>query len=406
MTALDPAPRTAELPDFPMQRTCPFQPPPGYGALRDGGPLTRVALVGGRPAWVVTSHALARALLTDPRISSDWTNPDFPVLSPVRGVIQKQNVMIGMDAPEHTSYRRMVIPAFTARRINGLREVLDRIVDERMTELLAGGGPVDLAHFAVAVPSIAICGLLGVPYSEHEFFETETRKLVLRTSAEEAVAALRGLQGFLDDLIDRKLAEPEQLGEGLVDDLIRGPLREGRIDRPTMVQMCTLMLMAGHETTANAILVGWLTLLEHPAELAALRADPELVPGAVEEVLRYLSVAETIPRVATEDVGVGDVVIRAGEPVLLAASAINRDAAAFPDPDRFDVRRANRAHVGFGFGAHQCVGGNLARAELDIVFRALVTRLPGTVRLAVPLEEIRPKGPAGPQGILSLPITW
>ncbi|WP_328609072.1 cytochrome P450 [Amycolatopsis sp. NBC_00345] len=404
MTSLNPAlPQETGFPEFPMQRTCPFQPPPGYAELRAGGPLTRVALLGGRTAWVVTAHAVARTLLTDPRISSDWTDPAFPVLSPVRGVIQKQTVMIGMDAPDHTRYRRMVIPAFTARRINGLRETLDRIVDERLTELLAGPAPADLVDFAVSVPSIAICGLLGIPYDDHEFFETETRKLVLRTSAEEAGAALGSLQRFLDELIGRKLADP---GEGLIDDLIGGPFADGRIDRPTMVQMCTLMLMAGHETTANVILLGLLTLLENPAEFAALRADPELVPGAVEELLRYLSVAETIPRVATGDVEVEGVLIRAGEPVLLANSAINRDGDAFPGPDRFDVRRAPRTHTGFGFGAHQCVGGNLARAELDIVFRALAARLPETVRLAVPAGEIRPKGPAGPQGIFSLPITW
>lgn len=404
MSTLNPAPAPAiALPEFPMQRTCPFQPPPGYAALREDGPLTKVALFDGTAAWLVTSHAVARALLTDPRVSSDWTDPAFPVLSPVRGVIQKQNVMIGMDAPDHTLYRRMVIPAFTARRINTLRETLGQIVDERLTALLAQDGPVDLVGFAVSVPSIAICGLLGVPYDEHDFFEEETRKLVLRTSAEEAGAALGNLQRFLDDLIGRKLADP---GEGLIDDLISGPYADGRIDRPMMVQMCTLMLMAGHETTANVILLGLLTLLENPDEFAALRADPDLVPSAVEEMLRYLSVAETIPRVAREDVDVAGVVIRAGEPILLANSAINRDGQAFADPDRFDVRRHPKAHTGFGFGSHQCVGGNLARAELDVVFRALVTRLPGTVRLAVSSEQIKPKGPAGPQGIISLPITW
>lgn len=404
MSTLNPAPAPAiALPEFPMQRTCPFQPPPGYAALREDGPLTKVALFDGTAAWLVTSHAVARALLTDPRVSSDWTDPAFPVLSPVRGVIQKQNVMIGMDAPDHTLYRRMVIPAFTARRINTLRETLGQIVDERLTALLAQDGPVDLVGFAVSVPSIAICGLLGVPYDEHDFFEEETRKLVLRTSAEEAGAALGNLQRFLDDLIGRKLADP---GEGLIDDLISGPYADGRIDRPMMVQMCTLMLMAGHETTANVILLGLLTLLENPDEFAALRADPDLVPSAVEEMLRYHGPIEiSFPRFAAEDTEIAGQPIAKGDMVIAVLAAADRDPARFENPDTLDIRRQANRHLAFGRGAHMCLGAPLARVEGQVAITTLLARMPD-LRAAVELDDVAWRPGFTLRGLSSLPVAF
>jgi pentalenic acid synthase len=400
MTTVD---TSTGLPQFPMDRKCPYQPPEDYDQLIDQGPVAKVALYDGRPAWVITSHELARALLTDSRLSSDWTNPAFPVTTPVRGAIQKNNVMIGMDEPDHGKYRRMVIPSFTVKRMNQLRPGLQKVVDERIDDLIAAGPPADLVgSFAVAVPSMAICQLLGVPYSEHEFFESETRKLVMRTDGATAAAALGNLRSFLDRMITEKQGAP---GESLLDDLIRDHLATGAIERDTLVTMCTIMLMAGHETTANAISLGLLTLLEHPEQFAALREDPDLVPGAVEEIMRFLSIAEIFPRVAAADFELAGHRIAKDDAVFLASSAINRDPAVFPEPHKFDVRRATRLHIGFGYGVHQCVGQNLARAELDIVFRALVTRLPD-VRLAVPVSEIKAKPGSGPQGVLSLPIIW
>ncbi|SDG94773.1 pentalenic acid synthase [Sinosporangium album] len=404
MKDLKTAGQATDLPEFPMQRACPYEPPEGYAALREQSPLTVVTLFDGRPAWVVTSHALARELFTDERLSSDWTNPRFPVTSPARGALQKHNVMVGMDRPEHGHYRKMVIPSFTVKRMNRLRPRLQAIVDERLDAMLAAGPPADFVEsVAVPVPSIAICELLGVPYADHEYFESETRKLVIRTSGEIAASALANLRAYLDKLIAVKEAEP---GEGLVDDLIADQLHQGRIDRETLVKLCTIMLTAGHETTANVISLGLLALLRHPEQFDALRDDPDLVPGAVEEMLRYLSIAEVVSRVATADFEVHGRRIRAGDAVFFTNSAVNRDPDAFPDPDVFDVRRAPRLHTGFGYGVHQCVGQNLARAELDIVFRAVATRLPRGLRLAVPFEEVKAKGPAGPQGIIDLPLTW
>jgi len=298
----------------------------------------------------------------------------------------------------------MVIPHFTVKRMNRMRPRLQEIVDQRMDALLAADPPVDVVEaIAVPVPSIAICELLGVPYQDHDFFETETRKLVIRTSGEIAAAALAELRRYLDELITRTQAEG---GEGLIAELVARQLEPGLIDRETLVKLCSIMLTAGHETTANVITLGLLALLEHPDQFAALRADPDLVPDAVEEILRYVSVADIMGRVAAADFVVRGRRIRAGDALFLTNSAINRDPEAFPEPDRFDIRRGPRLHSGFGYGVHQCIGQNLARAELDIVFRALVTRLPETVRPAVPVSEITPKGPAGPQGVLGLPITW
>ncbi|MET8978381.1 cytochrome P450 [Streptomyces sp. NPDC004539] len=390
---------------FPQDRTCPYQPPAAYDTLRTDRPLTRATLYDGTPAWVVTGHALARTLLADPRLSSDRTRPGFPGTSPrIKAMSDRRLAVVGVDEPEHRTQRRMLIADFTLRRAEGLRPAVQRIVDDRIDALLAQGPPADLVPtFALPVPSMVICALLGVPYADHEFFEEQSRRLLRGRTEDEAREARRLLRDYLGDLTDRKRTGPP--GDGVLDMLVHRRMADGELDREGVIDIALILLVAGHETTANMISLGVYTLLQHPDRLAELRADPALLPGAVEELMRLLAIVDGLLRVALEDIDVDGTTIRAGEGVVFATSVVNRDTTAYDDPDTLDLRRPARHHVSFGFGIHQCLGQNLARAELEIALRTLLTRLPG-LALAAPAETIPWKPGDTIQGMLELPVTW
>ncbi|MFD9789982.1 cytochrome P450 [Streptomyces sp. NPDC059070] len=389
---------------FPQDRTCPYHPPAAYGPLGSDGPLTQVTLFGGRTAWFVTGHAEARALLADPRLSSDREHPAFPTPTErAAGVRLRRIELLGVDDPEHKSQRRKVIAGFTLKRTAALRPLIRETVDGLLDTLVAKGPPTDLvATFALPVPSMVICALLGVPYGDHDFFEAQSRRLLRGPTAADTEDARERLDDYLGELIDRKVREP---GDGLLDELVEDQLRTGGMDRAELVRMAVLLLVAGHETTANMISLGTFTLLEHPERLAELRADPSLMPAAVEELMRFLSIADGILRMATEDIEVGGAVIRAGDSVVLGTSVINRDDSVYPRADVLDWHRPARHHVGFGFGIHQCLGQNLARAEMEIALSALFERLPG-LRLAAPADRIPFKPGDTLQGMVELPVTW
>ncbi|OWV01448.1 cytochrome [Micromonospora wenchangensis] len=392
-----------DLPAFPMTRTCPYHPPQGYAGLREQGAFAKVRLLGDREAWVVTDHAVARALLVDPRLSSDRLRPDFPVLVP-RMSAAKLVPLVGMDPPVHTQRRRMLIPAFTVRRTEALRPDIERVVTDRLDAVVREGPPADLVPgFALPVPSTVICRLLGVPYADHEFFETQTQRMVLgSSSAGEAAAASVALTDYVDALIGEKQADP---GEGLLDELIASHLATGEITRRELAETIMFLLVAGHETTANMITMSVIALLDNPAQLARLRADWRLLPGAVDELLRFLSVADEIQRVVAEPIEIAGRTLQPGDAVYLPASAANRDPAVFPDPDALDVTRRARQHLGFGYGIHQCLGQNLARVEVEVSLRGLFTRLP-TLALAEPLSGLPVKPGGSVQGVYRLPVTW
>ncbi|AEB44403.1 MULTISPECIES: cytochrome P450 [Micromonospora] len=392
-----------QLPAFPMTRTCPHQPPEGYAALRENGPLAQVRLVGDRTAWVVTDHDVARTLLVDPRLSSDRLRPDFPVLVP-RMSAAKLVPLVGMDPPVHTQRRRMLIAAFTVHRTQQMRPEIEEIVSARLDAVLQEGPPVDLVPtLALPVPSTVICRLLGVPYADHDFFESQTQRMVLGSStAQEAAGAAAALTEYVDTLIGEKQTKP---GEGLLDELIASHLDTGQITRRDLAETVMFLLVAGHETTANMITMSIVGLLENPEQLDRLRSDWSLLPNAVEELLRYLSVADEIQRVVAEPIEVAGHVLRVGDAVYLPAAASNRDPAAFPDPDALDVSRRARHHLAFGYGIHQCLGQNLARAELEVTLRALFERLP-TLALAEPLSSLPVKPGGSVQGVYRLPVTW
>ncbi|MDF3298953.1 cytochrome P450 [Streptomyces tropicalis] len=389
---------------FPQDRTCPYHPPAGYDALRADRPISRVSLYDGRPVWLVTGHEEARRLLADPRLSTDRTRPGFPMPSARFAAVRNRTIaLLGIDDPEHRAQRRTVIPHFTVKRATALRPGIQRIVDDLLDAMIAQGPPAELVSaFALPVPSMVICTLLGVPYADHEFFEEQSRRLLRGPDASDTQEARELLEQYLGELIDRKRKEP---GDGLLDELVHQQLREGTLDRDELISLAVILLIAGHETTANMISLGTFTLLQHPERLAELRADPALLPAAVEELLRMLSIADGLLRLATEDIEVAGTTVRAGDGVAFSTSVINRDEEVYSAPDSLDFHRPVRHHVAFGFGIHQCLGQNLARAELEIALSSLLGRLP-TLRLAAEPDTIPFKAGDTIQGMLELPVTW
>ncbi|MFG2793313.1 cytochrome P450 [Streptomyces sp. NPDC048419] len=391
---------------FPQDRSCPYQPPTAYEPLRATRPLSRVTLYDGRSAWLVTGHALARDLLADQRLSTDRTHPEFPAPTERFAAVKERRLaLLGVDDPKHRVQRRMMVPSFTLRRAVELRPQIQQIVDKLLDTMIAQGPPAELVSaFALPVPSMVICALLGVPYADHEFFEGQSRRLLRGPKVADVEEARRQLDAYFEELIDRKQKQAVP-GDGVLDELVHRQLRDGELDRQDVIAFATILLVAGHETTANMISLGTFTLLQHPERLAELRRDPELLPSAVEELMRMLSIADGLLRRATEDIDAGGTTIRAGDGVVFATSVINRDEDVYPAPDTLDWHRSARHHVAFGFGIHQCLGQNLARAELEIALHTLFDRLP-TLRLAAPADEIPFKPGDTIQGMLELPVTW
>ncbi|SRR6266498_1005948 len=396
------------VPVFPGVRAekCPFDPPPEIQSLQERTPIVRVRLRNGVTAWLVTRYAEQKALLADPRLSSDVTRPGYPIEVDTSKRGEAPVSFILMDDPEHARLRRMVTASFTIKRMAAMRPGVQKIVDDLIDAMLAGPKPVDLVQaFALPVPSLVICQLLGVPYADHDFFQDNSKILINRNvTGEERMAAGSRLFRYLDDLIGEKLEQP---GEDLLSGLVER-VRGGELTRADAAQMGVLMLIAGHETTANMIALGTLALLEHPSQLELLRStdDPAVVASAVEELLRYLHITHNgRRRVALADIEIAGQTIREGDGVILANDIGNRDPSVFPDPDRLDLTRNPRQHVAFGFGVHQCLGQPLARMELRVVYSTLYRRIP-TLSLATTLDQIPFKHDGSVYGVYELPVTW
>jgi len=400
---------TTELPEFPMARAagCPFDPPPALRELRDRTPVSRVRLWDGSEPWLITRHEDQRALLSDPRISADTKRPGYPHQSPgIKARREDAVSFISMDDPEHARQRRMVTAEFSIKRVEALRPAIQRIVDGLLDDLLAGPKPADLVQaFALPVPSLVICELLGVPYRDHEFFQSHSKVLINRTTtAEESRAANAELNEYLDRLLGEKLAHP-------ADDLLSAlatRVTSGELTRRQAANTGLILLIAGHETTANMIALGTLALLEHPDQLARVREseDPKLIASTVEELLRYLNIVHSGRRRAVlENIEIGGVTIRAGDGIVLANDIGNRDPDVFADPDSLDVARNPRRHIAFGFGVHQCLGQPLARVELQVVYSTLYRRLPA-LRLATEIDQLPFKHDGIVYGVYELPVTW
>jgi cytochrome P450 len=403
------AQQLGDIPAYPMPRAegCPLDPPPGLSALRSKRALTRVRSWDGSTPWLVTRYAEHRTLMADRRVSVDRTQEGYPDISPsTQARRYRGNSFMFMDDPEHARLRRMVTGAFTMRRMEEMRPGIQRMVDDLIDEMLVGPSPVDLVTaFALPVPSLAICHLLGVPYADRDFFQQAGRKFVNRYKPEAAQEAQDELTAYFNRLIERKLADP---GDDLLSKVAAEQVATGELSIPELAAMALLLLLAGHETTANMIALGTYALLTHPDQLALVRTsdDPQLIVRTVEELLRYLTIVHSgRRRVALEDIEIAGEVIRAGEGIILLDDLANRDPAVFPDPDRLDVHRDARSHVAFGFGVHQCLGQPLARVELQVVYGTLYRRIP-TLALATDPAQIPFKHDSFIYGVYELPVTW
>ncbi|XUL93327.1 cytochrome P450 [Streptomyces galilaeus] len=400
----------AAVPGYPMERDarCPLAPPPAVHGLRDGKPISRVRIWNGATPWLITRHADQRALLTDPRVSDDDLEPGFPYVNAHRAEIAPHTprLITNTDAPEHTRLRRTVNAPFLVKRIEAMRAPVQKIVDELIDDMLAGPNPADLlTALALPVPSLVIAELLGVPYEDHDFFQRSSSiALDSAASPQEAREASGALAAYLDKLIGLKLENP---GEGVLSEMA-GRVKAGEMTRTEAVHMGVAMLIAGHETTATMISLGTLALLQNPGQLALVRDtdDPKVIAGAVDELLRYLTIVQTgVRRVAKADIEIGGVTIKAGEGMIFDLHAANWDPEAFPEADRLDITRSARQHQAFGYGPHQCLGQNLARLELQVVYGTLYRRVP-TLRLAAPVEQLAFDRTGTTYGVACLPVAW
>ncbi|WP_412458455.1 cytochrome P450 [Mycolicibacterium fortuitum] len=385
---------------------CPFAPPQPMLGHPKG--LFRVKIWNGSTPWLITGHEEARTLFADSRISVDDRIAGFPHWNEhmLATVDKRPRSVFTSDAEEHTRFRRMLSKPFTFRRVEGLRTAIQKITDECIDEILAGPQPADLvAELALPVPTVVISEMLGVPYEDHEFFQEHANAGLARYAAADAMQkGAMSLHQYLINLVEEKQANPS---EDAVSDLAER-VTAGEISVKEAAQLGTGLLIAGHETTANMIGIGILALLENPDQADFLRAadDPKVIANAVEELMRYLSIIQTGQRrVALEDIEIGGETIRAGDGVIIDLSPANWDAKAYPEPDKLDLSRDASQQLGFGYGRHQCVGQQLARAELQIVFHTLLRRIP-TLRLAIPLEEVPFKHDRLAYGVYELPVNW
>ncbi|MFI5801740.1 cytochrome P450 [Streptomyces sp. NPDC051561] len=378
---------------------CPFDPAAGLGALRERDPLVRMRYPDGHVGWLATGYATVRSIFADSRFSSRYELLHYPFADIGELPPAPVGDMTGMDAPEHTRFRKLLISKFTVRRMRELTARVEEITTEYLDAMERKGGPVDLVEaFAQPIPALMICELLGVPSVDRDRFQRWTTTMTTQSSDVRAMGeAMAALGAYMGELVAAKQANP-------TDDLL-SDLTTSDLTHEELTGVGAFLLGAGLETTANMISLGTFALLSNPEQLAALRADPALAPQAVEELLRYLTIAHTTVKTAREDVELDDKVIRAGESVTMSMEAANRDPQRFPEPDALDVHRKASGHLAFGHGIHQCLGQQLARVEMQVALPALLNRFP-TLRLAVPADEVPLRTAASILGAHSLPVTW
>ncbi|WP_112263144.1 cytochrome P450 [Lentzea terrae] len=385
----------------------PFDPPSQITALRETRPVSPMTFPDGHEGWLVTGYDAVRQVMSDTRFSSrqdigiihvPFETPGMP--EQTEPSPQVPGLFISMDPPDHTALRRKLTGAFTVKRMKQLEDDIVAITEQQLDSLATLTPPVDLVQeFALPVPSLVICELLGVPYADRETFQSNSSRFMERDIAlDDKLAAFGAMFGYLAELVTAKRADP-------AEDILSDLARDEDLSIEDLTGMAFLLLLAGHETTANMLALGTFALLEHPSQLAELRADPSLVPDAVEELMRYLSVADIFYRYATEDLELGGETIPAGSTVVVSLLAANRDPARFEHPDVLDVHRKVRGQVAFGHGIHQCLGQQLARIEMRAGFEGLLRRFP-SLELAVPAADVKLRTNMNIYGVHSLPVTW
>jgi cytochrome P450 len=386
-----------------------LEPDPLYARLREDEPLARVRSPYGRESWLVTRYEAVRTVLADPLFSrAAAIGPDAPRSTPLwpRG-----DTMVALDPPDHTRLRKLVAPAFTARRIDRLRARAARLLDSLLDDMVRHGPPADLvATVAFPLPISLICEMLGVPYADRLRFGRWSHALLSRTaySPGEVNRADGDLRAYLAGLIAARRAKPSADMLGV---LVRARDEQGRLSEDELVSLALTLLVTGHETTSSQIANFVYVLLTHPDQLAWLRADLARVPGAVEELLRFVPLATGAPgpgghaRVATADTELDGVTVHCGDALLPAIQSANRDPSVFPHPDELDLSRSKNPHLAFGHGWHHCLGAPLARMELHTALSGLLRRFPA-LRLAVPAAEVPWQKGLNVRRPRALPVAW
>lgn len=388
------------LPQLPFPRTDALEISPGFGELRASQPVTRVLTETGDEAWLVTGYEEIRQVLADTRFGRSHPDPEnAPRLS--------NNALLGgptgdyaTEREVHERMRRLLAPAFSARRMQALSDRVQALVEGLLDGLAEQGPPADLhERLSVPLPIQVICELLGVPYEDRDRFRATAEAMVDLGDLERSAAAEQEMKDYTYAIVKAKRDDP---GEDVYSDLATADLPESEIAR-----IAGGLLFAGHETTVNQIDYGVLLILRDTAQRDALARDSSLVGGAVEEIMRVAAPSQHgLARYAREDAEVAGVRVRTGELVMLALPAANRDDRVYAEPDRFDIRREmSYPHVGFGYATHYCLGASLARVELRAVFGALFRRFP-SLALAVPYEELEQRTGTLTGGFRRLPVTW
>jgi cytochrome P450 len=398
----------SEIVTYPILRTTPPEPPAILKELRLEGPLARVRTWDGNLAWVVTRFKDVRAVLTDKRFSESPRSPGYPTFSAARkALVTGDSLLPQTQGEHHLRLRRILTRVFAVKRVEAQRPIVRDIATRLIDELITAGGPVDLvSKFAMRVPMITISGMLGLPDEDHEFLQEKSRlRIRLDVAPSVPLEATRAMAEYFDRVLREREQSPSE-ADDILSRFARDHIATGEMTHEEAVNVAYQLVQGGHETTANTIALGTLQLIQNPDQLQALLAEPALVKGAVEEMLRYQTVVQhSIARVAIEDAQIGGEWVRKGEGIFALLTAADHDPEAFPEPERFNIRRAERNHVAFGFGVHQCIGQQLARMELQEVFSTLFQRLPG-LRLAVPFEELKFRSNETNFGVDSLPLTW
>lgn len=394
----------ADVPTDPFTATADGARHAAYDVLVARGPVHRVPLPGGAVGWLVTGYETARALLTDPRLvkGGPGHGPYLAELPPdVASAIGHH--MLALDPPDHTRLRRLVSAAFTRQRTDRLAPRIQQLTDV-LLDRLAGRPEVDLvAEFAYPLPIAVICELLGIPQEDRTEFRAWTAPLVAGGLAGLPAysAAATALVRYVRELVARKRRQP---ADDLLSALVAVREQRDRLSEDELTSMVYLLLLAGHETTVNLIANGVRALLTHPEQLALLRAEPDRIGAAVEELLRFDGPLQSaIPLVAVAPVPVGDVTIRPGAIVVVSLLAANRDPARRPGADRLDLTRPVSPHLAFGYGIHHCLGAPLARLEARIAIGGLVERFP-TMSLAAPVEDLVRLPGLLMNGLAALPV--
>ncbi|WP_173922432.1 cytochrome P450 [Agromyces sp. Marseille-P2726] len=395
---------TEAPPAFPQLRDDPLAPPPVYVEWREETPAKLVTLQNGKTAWVVTRQKEARQVFEDPTVSRDPSQEEFPQVR--RGMSFRRNdlIMNHMDPPLHGKFRKMLAPWFTMKKINEQRDDIQQIVDDAIDRLMTFEKPVNFhKEFSLVIPSTVICRTLGIDYAYHDDFERLATVITrASSSAEDFAAATKELFEIAGRLVDESIESP---GGGVLQ-VLTDKLQAGEITREQAIAHTYVLIVGGHETTAHTISLGFLQLFRDPQLADFLRANPDRIPDAITEMLRLQAINDgSVARITTQEMDLGGVKVPAGAGIIPLMSPSHRDPRDWDNPDVFDIDRDNSKHLALGGGIHSCLGQNLARAELEIVFETILRRIP-TLRLAGSESDIGFQRDGFVFGVYDLPVTW